>query len=77
MNTDNYNSSEYLYDYEKSNDPKFDRIFDEVVKIVSFSIVLIFALFILAMLIFRFVDEVDRGTLVTTSIPVSTDIDSD
>lgn len=76
MNTDNYNSSGYLYDYEKSNDPKFDRIFDEVIRIVSFSIVLIFTLFIFAMLIFRFTDEIDRGTLVTTSIPVSTNIDS-
>lgn len=77
MRTNNYNSDNYLYDYENNNDPKFDRVFDEVVKMVSFSIVLIFALFIFAMLIFRFVDEVDRGTLVTTSIPVYTNIDSD
>lgn len=77
MRTNNYNSDNYLYDYENSNDPKFDRVFDEVVKMVSFSIVLIFTLFIFAMLIFRFVDEVDRGTLVTTSIPVYTNIDSD
>jgi hypothetical protein len=75
MRTNNYNSGNYLY--KKSNDSKFDRLSDEVAKIVSFSIVLIFALFIFVMLIFKFVDGVGKGTFVNTSIPVYTNIDSD